>query len=292
MKRTFLYATIVGLVLTAGSLGCGPSATESGPVLSASPVPRVGFTIDFIDVGQGDAILITAATGEILLIDGGRDENRLRDRLETMGVVDLDAIALTHPHADHAAGLIEALERFPVERVYLNGGDHDTRTFARFMDAVEAEGAAVTTVTRGDVIPLGNLILKVLHPAELSGDLNADSMVLLLDCGDVEVLLTGDAETPSEEEMAVAGVLLDIDVLKVGHHGSRTSSSQPFLDALLPEVAVISAGRDSPYGHPHEEAASRLASSGARTLVTDTTAGPDGIRMTSDCETYSIGPMP
>lgn len=111
-----------------------------------------------------------------------------------MGVEDLDAMVLTQPDADHVAGLVEALELFAVERVYLNGGKSDSQTFGNFMVGVEAESATVTAVSKGDIIPLGNLELNVVHPGELSGDSNVDSLVLLLDSAEVEVLLTGDAE--------------------------------------------------------------------------------------------------
>jgi competence protein ComEC len=274
-------------------LGCELASTEpaSTPTPPATP-DAAGFTIDFIDVGQGDATLVTTDTGEALLVDGGRSKKRLRERLESMGIEDLDAIALTHPDADHVAGLVEVLEMFPVERIYLNGGGSNSQTFGNFMVGVEAEGATVITVTRGDTIPLGGLTLKVLHPGELSGDSNGDSMVLLLDCAEVEVLLTGDAETPSEVEMIAAGVLFDIDVLKIGHHGSRTSSSQAFLDILLPEAGVISAGMENSYDHPHDDVLARLAATGMRILETDTTESADGIRMTSDCRTYEFGPIP
>ena len=137
-----------------------------------------------------------------------------------MGIKDMVGIALTHPDADHVAGLVEVLEMFPVERISLNGGDSDSQTFGNFMAGVEAEGAAVATVSRGDTIPLGGLTLNVVHPGELSGDSNEDSVVLLLDCAEVETLLTGDAEAPSEEKMIASGALFDIDVLKIGHHGS------------------------------------------------------------------------
>ena len=281
------------LALTITILGCGIMSPTPDSTPTPMPAPgSSGFTIDFIDVGQGDATLVTAITGETLLVDGGRSKNRLRDRLESMGIQDLDAIALTHPDADHVAGFVEVLEMFPVERVYLNGGESDSQTFGNFMASVEAEGATVATVSRGDTISLGGLTLSVVHPGELSGDSNEDSLVLLLDCSDVEVLLTGDAETPSEEDMLAAGVLFDIDVLKIGHHGSRTSSSQPFLDALLPEAGVISAGMENSYGHPHEDVMARLAATGMRILETDTSEDADGIRMTSDCQTYEFGPIP
>ena len=258
-------------------------------VFDAAAEPQEGFDLHFIDVGQGDATLITASTGETLLVDGGRSKSRIRTRLETLGITDLDAIAMTHPDADHIAGLVEVLEMFQVERIYLNGGEKGTQTFASFMAAVGAEGAVVTTVSRGDTIPLGNLTLQVLHPGTLTGNSNVDSMVLLIDCGEVEVLLTGDAESPSEQDMIEAGVLVNVDVLRVGHHGSDSSTSQEFLDAVVPEVGVISAGLTNAYGHPHEEVKDRLQAAGVQIILTDTTEDDDTAHMTSlDCQTYSF----
>jgi beta-lactamase superfamily II metal-dependent hydrolase len=268
-----------------------PTATSTPLPPTATPEP-IGFTIDFIDVGQGDATLITAITGETLLIDGGRSRERIRDRLEQIGISDLDAIAMTHPDADHIAGLVEVLALYPIERVYLNGGQSGTATFNNLMTAIQNEGAAVETVTTGDIIALGSLELRVLHPDELTGDSNVDSMVLLLDCQEVEVLLTGDAEIESEEAMIESGLLQDIDVLKVGHHGSRTSSLQAFLDAVRPEAAVISAGLSNQYGHPHAEVIERLNAMSIAVYSTDTTDEADGVRVTSDCQTYSFGAIP
>lgn len=292
--RAIAFSAVAFVVLVAcGQAGIAPAPNNPPAPTAGSAAPRatqhsLGFTIDFIDVGQGDATLITASTGETLLIDGGRSRARIRDRLEMLGVEDLDAIAATHMDADHIAGLVEVLEMFSIERIYLNGGQGESKTFSNFEDGVNSEGAEVLTVEAGDVIPLGALVLTVLHPSQLTGDSNVDSMVLLLDCGDVEVLLTGDAETPSEEAMIQAGVLYDIDVLKIGHHGSRTSSSQEFLDATKPEYGVISAGLDSQYGHPHPEIVERLEARGMILLYTDSTEFPDGVRMSSDCSTFSF----
>jgi beta-lactamase superfamily II metal-dependent hydrolase len=264
-------------------------ARDDLPLPSPSPpAATTGFTVDFIDVGQGDATLVTVGD-QRLLIDGGRSGNTILQRLQALGVTDLDAVVATHPDADHTGGLTAVLESFAVERIYVNGNSSETQTYAEFLAAAEAEpGAVVSTASRGQAIALGGLSLPVLHPAALTGDTNVDSIVLGLACGSVEVLLMADAEAPSEQSMLAAGLVDDVDVLKVGHHGSNTSSSQAFLDAASPEVAVISAGRTNPYGHPHAEVLARLAGIGASILLTDTTAGDDTLRMTTDCATYAF----
>jgi beta-lactamase superfamily II metal-dependent hydrolase len=258
------------------------------PMYGTTVTADGGFTIHFIDVEQGDATLIVASTGETLLVDGGRSKDRIRDRLERLGIEDLDAIAMTHPDADHIAGLVEALELYRIERVYLNGGETDTKTYENLVSGIEGEGAQVSTFSRGDVIPLGDLNIQVLHPGELTGDSNIDSMVLLVSCGQVEVLLMADAEAESEEEMVQAGVLSDVDVLKVGHHGSNTSSIQAFLDLVKPEVGVISAGLENSYGHPHQEVVDRLEASSVEIIVTDTSEADDTVTLETDCQDYGF----
>lgn len=242
-------------------------------------------------MGQGDATLISV-NGQRLLIDGGRSQNRIEERLSALGITDLDAIMATHPDADHIAGLIRVLELYTVETVYLNGGESDSQTFATFMAAVNAEGADVLTLSRGDAITLGGLTIEVLHPGANTGDSNADSLVVHLTCGSVDVLLTGDATLPSEASMIAAGVLSDVEVLKVGHHGSNTSTGQAFLDIVQPEYAVISAGMESQFGHPHEEVVTRLVATGATLYHTDTTAGDDTVVMSSDCSSVSFDTAP
>ena len=252
-----------------------------------------GFTIHFIDVGQGDATLITTEDGERLLVDGGRSKSRIIDRLNALGVTDLDAILATHADADHLAGLVAVLEEdYQIERIYWNGQTSDTKTFESFMDLWDAEGAEVLVVSRGDTISLGELTIRVLHPGDLSGDRNVDSIVLLVGCGTVDVLLTGDAEIPSEESMIDAGVLVEVDVLKVGHHGSRTATSPEFLEAIQPEYGVISAGLNSQYGHPHTETLEALNAAEVQVLLTDTTPDPDGVTLTTDCSDVTLVELP
>ncbi len=240
-------------------------------------------------MGQGDATLIVSNDRQSLLVDGGRSKTRIRDRLTALGIEDIDAIAATHPDADHIAGLTEVLDMYDVENVYLNGGQSSTATHADFLDAVEQEGAIVSTLRMNDTFNLGDMVIKVLHPYQLTGDSNVDSLVLQLGCGDVQVLLTGDSEISSEQSMVSENVLQDIDLLKVGHHGSRSSTSQAFLDVIQPEVGVISAGFDSQYGHPHVEVVNRLNLEGVQIFETDTTESyDDTLKMTSDCLTYEI----
>lgn len=275
-----------------------PTATSS-PTSTLTPIPTPtaplpptppsqSFSVSFIDVGQGDATLITVA-GERMLIDGGRSTTLVSQRLQALGVTGVDVIVATHPDADHVAGLTNVLATYAVERIYVNGNASSTQTYAGFLAAAAAEpGATLTTASRGISIPLGGLSLDVLHPGTLSGDTNEDSIVIRLTCGTVSVLLTGDAEAASEGAMSAAGVLTDVDVLRVGHHGSRTSSSAAFLAAVRPEVAIISAGRTNQYGHPHPEVIERLTAAGATILRTDTTDADDTLTMTSDCQTYAF----
>jgi hypothetical protein len=158
------------------------------------------------------------------------------------------------------------------------------------MTDAEAEGADISQIGRGDIIELGALDIQVLHPGELAVNKNADSIVLLVQCGTVGVLLVGDADVSSEESMNTAGVLTDIDVLKVGHHGSDTATSTDFLDVVRPEYAVISAGLNRQYGHPHQETLNALDAANVEVFLTDTTEDADGITLTTDCNDVTLEP--
>ena len=180
-----------------------------------------------------------------------------------------------------------------MHEIWTNGQTHTSQTYQDFTTAVAAEGATEREVTQGYSAQMGTLDIDVLHPAtSLSEDLNENSVVLQVACGEVDLLLTGDATTDSEADMQAAGVLNGVDVLKVGHHGSNTSTSDAFLTAVAPEDAVISVGAGNTYGHPHQETLDRLAAHGVTVYRTD----EDGtVVLTSDCSTYSIattGPAP
>jgi beta-lactamase superfamily II metal-dependent hydrolase len=167
-----ITALLVGLLVVVAFSGTSSQAGHPNltyhaylpQVAADSAVGTTGFEVIFIDVGQGDATLITVG-GQRLLIDGGRSKTTIKTRLQALGITDLDAIVATHPDADHIGGLTEVLAMYTVERIYLNGGTSTSQTFAEFMLAVNAEGAQVTTLSRGQTIPLGGLQISVLHPA-------------------------------------------------------------------------------------------------------------------------------
>lgn len=227
----------------------------------------------FLDVGQGDAILIRAPDGRQILVDGGPSPAALLDELG--GVLpfwdrSLDLVVLTHGDADHVSGLVPLLERYKVTAA-VDGAQPRDRESAEWLAAVEAAGIPRVTATRGARLAAGPLLLTVLSPgAEATQERwssNDGSLVLRLDYGETSVLLTGDAEDAAEQAMMEAGLPLAADVLKVGHHGSAASTSPAFLAQVAPQVAVISVGAENRFGHPSPEVLARLA--GVQVLRTD-----------------------
>jgi competence protein ComEC len=262
-----------------------PNQMQRIITLGGEQAQAASFTVHFIDVGQGDAMLIESGDATIL-VDGGQAWADVESYLQAQGVDDIDLMVATHPHADHIGGLIDVIGLFDVHEVWTNGETHTSQTYQNFAAAVAAEGAMDRDVARGYSTQMGALEIDVLHPVTpLTGDLNENSVVLQVSCGQVDVLLTGDATMDSEASMLAAGLLGDVEVLKVGHHGSNTSTSTAFLDATTPEDAVISVGAGNSYGHPHPDTLARLAAAGVTSYRTD----QDGtIVLTSDCTAYSL----
>jgi len=240
------------------------------PTPTPTPTPTTPLQVHYIDVGQGDSILIDWGEVEVL-IDGGRYNDCVPYILD---YVDghLEVMVATHPDADHIGGLIEVLDAFVVEHIWLNGDTHTTQTYTDFMEKVDTEeagGAEVHQAQRGDEIVVSTLTFKVLHPTlPLDSDKNENSIVLKLSFGQVDFLFTGDACSEAEASMLAAGLVDDIDILKVSHHGSKYCSTADFLSAALPELAIISVGNNS-YGHPAPEVIARLEDVGATVYRTD-----------------------
>jgi competence protein ComEC len=258
-------------------------AQNSTPTTTEGTLPQL--QVHYIDVGQGDSILLDLGATEVL-IDGGDKSPGVVPYLQQHVDGPLEAMIATHPHADHIGGLIAVLDAFNVERIWTNGQTYSTQTYTDFMGKVNAEGADVQVARRGDTIGVGNLTFKVLNPVEpLSSDYNSGSIVLMLSYGNVDFLFMGDAQQDSESSMIAAGEIHHIDILKVGHHGSRTSSSQEFLNIVKPEVAIYMAGVGNIYGHPHPETISALQAIGAQIYGTDTCGT---ITVTTDGNSYTV----
>lgn len=232
--------------------------------------------VSFIDVGQGDAILIESPEGVQLLVDGGRDRSVVRELPRLIGPLDrsIDMVLATHPDADHIGGLPEVFSRYRVAYYLAPNIAHETPQVERLDAALAAEEEVSLVARRGMRIHLGKeTYADVLYPDHdvSRGDTNAGSAVMRVVYGDTSFMLTGDAPDAVEEYLiTLDGKRLDSDVLKAGHHGSRSSTSARWLSIVTPDVVVISAGKDNSYGHPHEEVIDRIRTSGAEIVSTIT----------------------
>lgn len=238
----------------------------------------------FLDVGQGDAILVQYGN-KTMLVDGGPIDAgpTVASYLKSRGVSSIDVIVSTHPHADHIGGLLTVLDEFPVKVVYDIGIPHTTQTYETYLTLIDEKNIRFIVPKCGDTLDLApGVVVQVLSPPPggLPGeDLNENSMVLRIAHGDVAFLLASDAGFEAEDAMLASGLDLKSDVLKVGHHGSRYSSGEGFLKAVDPKYSVIDVGSSNVYGHPAPETVARLEEIGSKVYRTDR----DGnIIMTSD----------
>lgn len=243
--------------------------------------------VTFLDVGQGDAAVIQTPDGRVALIDGGgypgtdeRDGDDPGNRivvpfLRSQGIQAVDLIVPTHPDDDHVQGLVAVTQQMPVRAAWISGFDGKSAAYGRLLDEIKTRKIPVQIVRRGQRFSLGKATLEILHPAEnpiegTRSPTNDNSIVLRLIYGKTRILFTGDAEEAAEKTLFQSGADLRTDVLKVGHHGSRWSTSDPFLAAVRPKAAVISSGSHNVYGHPSKEVLTRLKRQKIRTFRTDT----------------------
>jgi competence protein ComEC len=253
------------------------------------------LTVAFLDVGQGDAIFIQAPNGVQVLIDGGPDATVLRELGQVMPFYDrsINIIIATHPDQDHIGGLVDVVQNFSVDHVIESGVTGDTATAERFNFLVEKKIDGQHIATRGMRVHLDQahgIYMDILHPAydvSRMRDTNDASVTARLVYGETEFLFTGDISERIEKELVAQGVpmTLESDIVKLSHHGSKTSSSLEFLQSAQSEVAIVSAGCDNRYGHPHKDVISRVEQLGM--LILDTCA--DGtIVMESDGEVIVV----
>mgnify|MGYP001171180217 CR=1 FL=1 len=236
--------------------------------LSSIVFPSFGKTatsslyVHYIDVGQGDSIYIKTSDGEDILIDGGNNDkgDDVVAYLQQQHVDDIEIMIATHPDIDHIGGLDTVLKSFKVEQVYAPRVSHTTQSYLDFLNAVKNEGLTIQTAQKGTALGLNDVSAIFVGPVKSysTDDTNDWSAVLKLTYGKRSFLFTGDVETTAESDMIASKQNLRADVIKIGHHGAKTSTSEAFLNGVKPTYAVISVGKENTYGHPTAEVINRL----------------------------------
>lgn len=259
--------------------------------ISKVPVPIDIMNVHFIDVGQGDSILVEADHAA-MLIDAGESNkgNLVSDYLKSRNITRLDYVIGTHPHSDHIGGLDTIINSFPIDKLILPSAVNTTKTYEDVLDAISAKELRITKAEVGAQYKLGSASFTILAPNSPSyEELNNYSVVIKLTYGENSFLLTGDAEELSEKEMLENGYDLSADVLKLAHHGSSTASCEEFLEAVNPEYGVICVGKGNDYGHPHAETLQSMVKHAIDVYRTDLQGT---IIFTSDGKTISVNTQP
>lgn len=286
--RLGTYSMIIVFLMVVLS-ACGNIAMQAGK--GPAKLPAASLVIQMIDVGQGDAILVRT-NEQVILIDTGDvpARNNLVDYLKKQGISVIDKVIITHPHADHLGGMPGILEHFTVKQIYDSGQTTTTALYRQYLSSIKKHKIPFAVVAAGDELDFGNGVLfKVLNPKKpfiSDSELNNNSIVGKLIFGQFTMLFTGDAEKEAEERIKKDySAELQSKVLKSPHHGSRTSSTLPFLRSVSPAAVVISVGADNEYQHPHPTTLRKYADVKAQVYRTDLSGA---ITITSDGQNYQI----
>lgn len=293
-----LLALLLAIPLALGMAAClppkqqasTPPPTQTESVTPPAPPTSIkGYLVArFVDVGQGDAIFISLPDGTSMLIDAGPKAatESIVSYMNGLGTKKLDYVIFTPPHEDHIGGAVTVLKAFDVGQIYMPKTSDTTDTYKSLLLAIQAKGLIVTEAKAGTVIvDKENLKASLIGPGRSYPELNDSSPVVVLKYG-TKVVFAGDAGTTAEGDMLATKVVPDAYVLKVGHHGSSTSTGQAFLEVLTPSVAVISVGPGNKFGYPTQAALDRLSAAGTKVYRTDM----DGmVTVTTDGKTLSVG---
>lgn len=305
---------ICGLILCCTMLltGCGQGGEQSSDTATNSKAEAKGqLTISMLDIGQGDAVLIQTGAKNILIDTGddkyyedgkkGKDNTQLLTELQKLKIDHIDTLVMTHAHADHIGKADKVIAQYGVKELVYNGIPSTSKYFINALKAAKANGTQQVKVKAGDVLDFGNGVsFEIVSPsqslidedtatikAKKKVDVNNESVVGRLTFGNFAMLFTGDAEGPVEKDMAASyGKKLKCQVLKAGHHGSKTSSTAEFLKLVQPESVVMSLGVNNQYGHPHEALLNRLQKQGVKNIYRTDVNGT--ITIVSDGSSYSI----
>lgn len=305
---------ICGLILCCTMLltGCGQSGGQSSDTAANSKAEAKGqLTISMLDIGQGDAVLIQTGAKNILIDTGddkyyedgkkGKENTQLLTELQKLKIDHIDTLVMTHAHADHIGKADKVIAQYGVKELVYNGIPSTSKYFINALKAAKANGTQQVKVKAGDVLDFGNGVsFEIVSPsqslidedtaaikAKKKVDVNNESVVGRLTFGNFAMLFTGDAEGPVEKDMVASyGKKLKCQVLKAGHHGSKTSSTAEFLKLVQPESVVMSLGVNNQYGHPHEALLKRLQKQGVKNIYRTDANGT--ITIVSDGSSYSI----
>ena len=289
-----LLSLALAAALTLSLAACDAASLVPGGSADVVPNPAASesstespFQMHFIDVGQALSVLVEC-DGQFMLYDGGNvdDGSLVVSYLQKQGVEELQYVFCSHAHEDHVGGLAAALAYFPANHVYSPVTEASTKCFKDFVKYTQQQGLQVEVPTVGTVWPLGSATVTLLGPVAQYNDTNDTSLVLRIEYGSTSFLLTGDMEKNAEADLVNSGANLRADVLQVGHHGSSTSTGYVFLNAVLPEMGIISCGVNNKYGHPHEETLSILRDAGVDVYRTDLQGT---ITIGSDGQNYTVG---
>lgn len=305
---------ICGLILCCTMLltGCGQGGGQSSDTAANSKAEAKGqLTISMLDIGQGDAVLIQTGAKNILIDTGddkyyedgkkGKENTQLLTELQKLKIDHIDTLVMTHAHADHIGKADKVIAQYGVKELVYNGIPSTSKYFINALKAAKANGTQQVKVKAGDVLDFGNGVsFEIVSPsqslidedtaaikAKKKVDVNNESVVGRLTFGNFAMLFTGDAEGPVEKDMVASyGKKLKCQVLKAGHHGSKTSSTAEFLKLVQPESVVMSLGVNNQYGHPHEALLNRLQKQGVKNIYRTDANGT--ITIVSDGSSYSI----
>ena len=279
-KKAQIITVIIFAILTLGATLFGTDLNLSDLTIKEA---NGNLEVSYLDVGQGDSAYIRVNDFDILIDAGPRSNvDDLMEQLEAKDIDDFEMIIATHPHEDHIGGMVKVFERYNVENFYMPKVTHTTKTFENMVNAVANEGIKIQTIKEGMSFDLGGgAKIDVYSPIyESYEEFNDYSPIMKLTFGETELIFTGDAEAHAEQDViAKYPNNLTADVLKFGHHGSSTSSTNEFLQAVSPEYGIISCGVDNKYGHPHRETLDKISKYNIKAYRTDTQGQ---INLTSD----------
>lgn len=291
MKK--IYRRLIYLILAAAVLA---GACLSVPIAS-SAAGTDKMEVHFLDVGQGDSTLIVCG-GHAMLIDAGDDSKGtwIQNYLQKQKIEKLDYLVLTHPDADHIGGAPVIIGKFEIGKVFVSNYEKDNKTYQKLIQALDDKRLKYTTPKVGTQYSLGTATITILAPGQEYDNPNDASIALVIQNGSHKFLFTGDAGEDAEQDMLDSGMTLSADVYQVGHHGSRTSTSEDFLEAVNPSYAVISCAEGNEYGHPHARTLNTLRKEGVEVYRTDEAgtiiASSDGKKITFNVpasETWKAG---